>query len=283
MGPNIGARMSFFGFGAPTAAAPGAAGAPIAPVTDDVAMQKMLLSSPEVQAAMLQAGEKALADPGVQEAIAKVAREKGPEAAEYAVGKVQEWAHDPEVQAKAKHYAGMAVGYVGVAAGQAGAAFIGCIEQGPAGIRRLSCIGGLASLVISCLTLINPLRLLTFASYAIAAYQAMFSATTMLFEAKPELIAQVSILNRYQDVLLINCKFLATNGGRGLFYIFQGSLWIVMCDGVQHWYMFLTGLYMGLLMGGFHLAMHYGHMPSELVAKAKQITGYEPLPSAAPA
>lgn len=247
---------------------------------DQAAVQKQLLSHPAVRKAVQKAGEQALADQAVQEAIVKAATEKGPDVAAYAAAKTTEWAQDPEVQAKAKHCAGVAIGFVSDAACHAGGVFVGCIEQGPAGLRVFSFAGGVASFGLGVLTLINPLQLMHFVSYTVSLYQAVFSATTMIFEANPEWINEVGVLDRYQDSLMFNARFLATSGGRGLFYVFQGSLWITLCDGVGHWYMFVTGAYI-VLMGALHIAMHFDYMPSELVAKAKMVTGYQPVPAAA--
>jgi len=238
---------------------------------DEATAQAALLRNPAVGRAVQQAGEQALNDPKVQEAILRAAQEKGPEYAAIAQSKVKEWANDPEVQAKAKHYAGVALNMVG----QAGSAFVGCIEQGPTGVRILAFCAGCGSMALSVLTLINPINMFRIFSYAISLYQALFSATTMLFEAKPEWIAKVGFLDDYVETLMRECKFLSLNGGRGLFYIFQGSLWLVLCDGLHEILLILVGLYL-VFIGALHVSMHYGVMPDAIVAKVR---GYRSLPA----
>ncbi|CAK0832289.1 unnamed protein product, partial [Prorocentrum cordatum] len=132
---------------------------------------------------------------------------------------VKEWAGDPEVQAKARHFAGMAM----EGAGQVGQKFVGCIEQGPAGVQLLAFVAGASSCTLAVLNLINIANLQNPVAYLVSVYLFAFALSTMLFEAKPEWIEKLGgPLNGYQDLLLEYCKFFAFSGGRGMFYIFQG-------------------------------------------------------------
>jgi len=227
-------------------------------------MQEQILKDPDVIEALQNAGSKALSDPKVQEEILRVAKEKAPELATKPVTMVQAWAQNPEVQAKAKYMAGVAIQYTG----HAGEYFVHCIEQGPEGVQILSFIAGVASLVLAILQVINPLELLgaTF-TYVISLYQVIFSLMTMLFEAKTEWVSQYEFVSQLQDILMLNMRFLTLTLGRGLFYIFQGSIWWVLSTfyGIPQK---LLGLFMCFL-GALYILMHFGIMPQHVATKMK--------------
>lgn len=234
--------------------------------TVDKATQELLLSNPAVQNAMKQAGQEAIHDPAVQEAIIKVAKENlTAENAAKVADMAKTWVQDPEVQAKARHYAGMAMAY----SGQAGQMVVGCIEQGPTGLRFLAFLTGCASCVNAGLTVANVANVLGLVSYAIAIYQVIFALTTMLFEASPDHIAKIPGLNGYQDMLIEYAKFLSSVLGRGLFYIFQGVLWLFTVSSITH----IVTLAIGAsqcLIGVFHMLMYWGIMPQHVAAKARE-------------
>ena len=167
-------------------------------------------------------------------------RPKGPFTAETAAkvkDKVKEWANDPEVQAKARHYAGMAMAY----AGRAGALVAGVIEQGPAGIRIIAFCTSLASVALFIFFFIDIKNALGCIKYAVAVHQAVLALTTMLFEAKPEWIAKVLGLDGSQNKLIEYWRVIAIIGGRGLFYLFQGCKSLMAVKD-------LTGIF-GLVVG----------------------------------
>merc|ERR1711920_663865 len=105
-------------------------------------------------------------------------------------------------------------------------------------------------------------------SYAIAQYQLLFALTTMLFEAKPEWIAKGPSLSSYQDMLITYCNFITLALGRGLFYIFQGSLWLALMPTLIS-LDFFVGLAL-TFVGAMHVAMHFGVMPQHIAAKARE-------------
>lgn len=236
----------------------------------DPAVQEALLKDPKIQAMIKDAGESALKDPAVQAEIVRQCQEKFPGAAAAASEQVQAWANDPAVQEQAKQYAGQALLY----AGQAGDKFVGLIEQGPAGVRFLAFIGGVGSLVNAGLSLVNPLMLVFgTVTYVVAVYQCLFAITTMLFEAPPEYIAKVPGANGYQDMLMVKAKFLTENAGRGLFYIFQGSLWLAFAS-MTNIDDLIVGCYL-CFIGLLHVLMHFGIMPQSVAQKMR--SGYEEL------
>jgi len=246
----------------------------------DPKVQEALLSNPRVQEAMKKSGEQALSNPAVQEEIAEVAKENlTAENAAKIANACKEWAQDPEVRAKARHYAGMAM----ECAGQAGQGIVGCIEQGPDGVRYLCSMASLFSIGFAVYaTCLQVLRLNLLFAF-MGGFQILFAFTTFVFEAKPEHIEKYS-LNKYQDMLMEYAKFISTVLGRGFFYIYQGMLWFItvgahdFADWIDLFN--LASIFLGvflLVMGGLHVAMHHGVMPQEVVVKvreaAAQVTG----------
>eukprot|EP00413_Alexandrium_margalefii_P009483 CAMPEP_0204541836 /NCGR_PEP_ID=MMETSP0661-20131031/18534_1 /ASSEMBLY_ACC=CAM_ASM_000606 /TAXON_ID=109239 /ORGANISM="Alexandrium margalefi, Strain AMGDE01CS-322" /LENGTH=117 /DNA_ID=CAMNT_0051548533 /DNA_START=1 /DNA_END=351 /DNA_ORIENTATION=+ len=112
--------------------------------------------------------------------------------------------------------------------------------------------------------------------YVLHGYLIAFALTTMLFEAKPEWIAMASGLDVYQNMLLEKAEFLSEVLGRGLFYGFQGTLWLSFASfsALQN---FALGLWL-LLVAMLHIFMHFGVMPHEVVSKLQmRDAGYMPL------
>jgi len=225
-----------------------------------------------VQDAMKQAGTEALGNSAVQQAIVDAAKKQfSAENAKLVAEKVQTWSQDPETQAKARHYAGMAM----EAAGTVGEKFIGVIEQGPAGVRVIAFLAGLASVVTAIWYLIDFGHLFgNFIGYAMAIYQVFFAFTTMLFEAKPEWIQKAPAflgLDRYQNLLIEYCKALTVMGGRGLFYTFQGLMWLLAVDDLLKHFLYLAVGSLLVFVGILCFLMHFNIMPSTVSAKASEL------------
>lgn len=239
----------------------------------DADVQAQLLSDPKVQALIKEKGEQALSDPAVQAQILATCQEKFPEYAGNAANAAKAWASDPATQAKAKAAAGAALGY----AADAGNILLKQIEQGPAGVRMLTFLVSCGSLVLAGKDLINPLSIIGHApTYTVALYQVIFACTTILFEVPPDWHKKVQDktgfpINSYQDMLIENCKFLSLVGGRGLFYIFQGTLWLAVSE-ITDLLEMAVGL-MLLFMGVLHLLMHFKIMPQEVAQKMRD--GYK--------
>jgi len=240
----------------------------------DASTQEALLKAPLVQQSLAKAGEAGLNDAAVQAAILAQCKKEFPQHAGKVAGQVKEWAKDPVVQARAKKYAGVALHYVG----NAGEHIMKRIEQGPTGVRVLAFVGGVASCVNALLSLLNILGIITHpVLYTVSAYQLFFSLTTMLFEAKPEWIVSIQekcpilMVDSYQDLLLENAKFLSLTGGRGLFYIFQGTMWLAFAS-LTNWINLALGLYLAFI-GTIHVLMWYEIMPQEVASYMRQ--GYE--------
>merc|ERR1711972_181963 len=142
-------------------------------------------------------------------------------------------AKDPAVQAKAKRYAGAVLDY----AAKAGDKLLNQIEQGPAGVRVLAFLGSLASAINAVMSLINVFSVFGhLILYMVSLYQFIFSLTTIIFEAPPETVQKIQQtcpflkVDTYQAMLLENAKFMSLVGGRGMFYIFQGTLWLALAS-----------------------------------------------------
>lgn len=231
------------------------------------------MQDPRVQAAIREAGEAALKDPKVQAQLMATCKEKFPEYAESASAKISQWGNDPEMQAKAKVYASQAGTMALSFMGDMGTRYVSLIEQGPDGLRVIAFIGSIGSFVWATWTVINIFGVLQPDHYLLSIYQAIFSATTMLFEAKPEWVMRVQFISRYQDMLIEKANFLAEVLGRGMFYIFQGTLWLVitnasltnflqLCIG---WYLFIVGV--------LHTFMYFGIMPQHVSKKIRRMAG----------
>lgn len=199
--------------------------------------------------------------------IVQTAQQKFPEYAAVAQAKAQEWAKDPEVQAKAYHYAGVAGQYLG----SAGEVTVGLVEQGPTGVRLLAFAAGVLSCVNAFMFCTNVGNLVfSLAVYIVSGYQVVFSVTTMIFEAPPNVIEKVPGITAYQDLLIDKAKFISEVLGRGLFYFFQGTLWLAFAD-VTKLLNMATGFVMAFV-GVLHIAMHFGKL-GEVASKMRQ--GYE--------
>lgn len=221
------------------------------------------------------AGQDALHDPAVQQKIVDVCKEKFPEYAGAAKDQVVAWAKDPAVQAKAKEVASRALDLV---AG-AGSRFMNELEQGPAGVRVLAAIGSLASVANAVFSVVNVVGAFTHVIlYTISVYQLIFGLTTFLFELPPTWLETIQDKTRlpissYQDMLMTNCKFLSQVCGRGLFYIFQGTLWLAFAS-MTELLDLAVGFYL-IFMGVIHIAMYFGIVPQTVSEKMRQ--GYRQI------
>lgn len=250
-------------------------------ILDDPEVQKKVLQDPRVQDAVKKASKKAgqdamaaLQDPEVQKVILATVKEKAPEYAEKAKQQMQAWANDPAVQAAAYKAAGLVFG----AAGQSLDRFIGVIEQGPVGVRLLAFIAGILSCVnavMYCLQFTNIASHLVL--YVISIYQIIFAVTTMIFEAPGSVIENIPGITTYRDMLMQKCEGLAEVSGRGLFYIFQGTLWLGLGTSFELLDV-ITGCYVSFI-GVLHLIMHFGHLQSFTMSLRK---GYEKVQQTGP-
>lgn len=238
----------------------------------DPAVQEALLQHPEVQAAVKEAGEKALADPAVQAKIVATAKEQFPHAAEDVAAQVSKWAEDPDVQGKALHYAGTLMSNTVTQVGDTKVKILALIEQGPTGIRALGFAGGVVSTTLSILGLFSHVFTLgpifTPIEFGLCFYQACFGVSVALFEMPPWVIEMYPAADRWQELLVENCKFLTHTRGRGFFYGFLSAVWLFESTCPPDLISFLVGCYLGFL-GIIHLLLSMGWTGVQIASKIR--------------
>merc|ERR1719243_88318 len=111
------------------------------------------------------------------------------------------------------------------------------------------------------MTIINPLSLVTEGpvGYVISCYQFTFATTTILMEMPEEWMEKVPGLPEYEDLLEDQCKFLLRVLGRGLFLIFQGSLWLGFAT-LSKVFDLAVGAYL-VFIGILFVMMHFEVLP----------------------
>lgn len=216
----------------------------------DAATREMLLSDSAVKEALRKAGSKGLSDPLVQNQIHLVALVKLPkETAEEVPAQVKKWAADPEMQARVqaevgkpsspmeylqvgleavRPHAARAYGALQAATANLPGTMNWIMENGAPIMRRATFVVAGVGFARAALDGILVWRIFTTPGrYTVNIFQLVFSAVTMLFESPPEMIRQHEQAALIKDRLLDWAKFLTLAWGRGAFYLFQGSLWIM--------------------------------------------------------
>lgn len=156
--------------------------------------------------------------------------------------------------------------------GDALQSFEAYVMQGPEGIRVLSFTGGAITGVLTFLGCFNILGILTNpVTYFLNLCLLGFSCIVMLLEASEQWIMSYEFLRRYRTNIAENGKFLLSDAGRGLFYVYFGF-------SVLSLYGFFTiisllGFYL-IVMGALYLGMHNGYQvdrtTSWLVGSARE-------------
>mmetsp|Transcript_32490 Transcript_32490/g.74241 ORF Transcript_32490/g.74241 Transcript_32490/m.74241 type:complete len:189 (+) Transcript_32490:92-658(+) len=149
----------------------------------------------------------------------------------------------------------------------AGALLHEYIRRGPDGIAWLCWLGGFATFLLGLLSLTNIFELiLSPLGYLISVYQMVFGLTTMVIEAPESWTENNSKLLQAQEFTHEYLKFLTVIGGRGGFYIFQGSLSLDL-SGMSIFS--IVALYM-FAMGILCIAMQFGLIPNVSMRSAQQ-------------
>lgn len=187
---------------------------------------------------VVKATEQALADPVAREALRQQAE---------SVGK--------QVGSFARHY-----GHRGLMA------FQEYIQQGPQGISTLCFIGGVGTSVLGVMTLTSvgdtirdPFH------YVLSAYLGTFGLATVVIEADTDRIGMMIMpfdrlagpITSAQAWLHEECRLLTQLRGRGLFYLYQGTLLVTQCAFCLN---FMVGLYVSL-MGLLCISISFGYKP----------------------
>merc|ERR1712039_14933 len=115
---------------------------------------------------------------------------------------------------------------------------------------------------------INLFSLYRPVTYILGFYLGLFALTTLLFEAQPHHIEVFPPASGYQDMLIQYCPFLTLALGRGLFYMFQGSLWLSLTDLGNFEEICAVAI---SLVGFLHILLHYGILSEYVVEKAMKV------------
>jgi len=151
----------------------------------------------------------------------------------------------------------------------------GQIEQGPVWMRLTAFAAGVGS-ILALIFHLWGFFTSGFAQFILHGYLLLFALTTMLFEAKPEWVEKINGANGYLDMLIKHCGFLCHALGRGLFYIFQGSLWLTYFKGWSGGFsdFLVVGVSFALGFVGFLcILMHFGIMPHHIADKTMHYAG----------
>jgi acyl-CoA-binding protein len=185
-----------------------------------------------------QVAEEALVNPALREAVRKQAAEMGGHAA-----------------AAAKYY------------GHQGAmAFQDYIQQGPRGISTLCFVGGVATSALGVMNVCSVFGSVTDPfHYMLNVYMFVFGIVTACIELDPDSVGMLfppldrlaEPVTRAQAWLHEECRLLTRLRGRGLFYLYQGTLMVTQCVLCL---MFLSGLY-NAIMGILCVLMSFGIQP----------------------
>mmetsp|Transcript_23499 Transcript_23499/g.70616 ORF Transcript_23499/g.70616 Transcript_23499/m.70616 type:complete len:199 (-) Transcript_23499:165-761(-) len=144
------------------------------------------------------------------------------------------------------------------------------IEQGPMVLRLLAILGGLGSFGCAVFEMIYPLKAIVHpVNYIMYGYITLFSLTTLLFEVKPEWLEKIPAVSGYQDMLIKHCPFLTVLAPRGVFYLFQGTLWLTFAKGFDEILEIVAAAELAFV-GVLHILAHTGIMPKQIAQKAKQ-------------
>jgi hypothetical protein len=178
---------------------------------------------------------------------------------------------NPQVQEAIKAQAAEAASHSWEAAKVGGAAMGSelhkYVQEGPAGISILCFLGGLATTAIGLLGVLNIGAIFGKPfTYVLSVYLTGFGLVAVLLEADTEKLAGMKVIGKlaplfeqYQMEIFRKALFLTELRGRGLFYLFVGTLSITQC-----WVclFFVCGVW-NLLMGVLCLMMSFGINPAD--------------------
>mmetsp|Transcript_9556 Transcript_9556/g.13370 ORF Transcript_9556/g.13370 Transcript_9556/m.13370 type:complete len:216 (+) Transcript_9556:74-721(+) len=148
---------------------------------------------------------------------------------------------NPEVQQQLKEQAwsGAQQGWVQAqeVAAQVAQEFRGYVQEGPAGVSVLCFLGGLSTMVVGFIGLINFGDIISEPfHYLLHAYLVVFGYVAVVLEADVERLHDLKVIGRlapfvqhFQMEVFEHAKFLTLLRGRGFFYLFVGTLCATQC------------------------------------------------------
>lgn len=136
------------------------------------------------------------------------------------------------------------------------------VERGPEGVSWLCFVGGLLTTAFGILGVISILGAVTAPiQYLVNIYIMLMGVVTCLIEAPVSMVTEGSTPMRWQKWCHHYFKFLTNLAGRGVFYLFQGSLPLSFeGEGLATflaWYMFGLGI--------LCIIMHYKIIPEHMI------------------
>lgn len=155
--------------------------------------------------------------------------------------------------------------YAGQAAMQAGASLREYVQTGPAGVSVLCFMGGIATTFVGLLGMLNLGAIFTPFYYVLNIYLLCFGVISFLLEADSQRLGEFAVIGKlaplvasYQKQVFEQANFLTQLRGRGLFYLFIGTLAGSQC---LLCLTFICGLW-NVLMGVLCLMMSFGMDPA---------------------
>eukprot|EP00929_Paragymnodinium_shiwhaense_P065731 TRINITY_DN32933_c0_g1_i1.p1 TRINITY_DN32933_c0_g1~~TRINITY_DN32933_c0_g1_i1.p1 ORF type:complete len:276 (+),score=33.68 TRINITY_DN32933_c0_g1_i1:77-829(+) len=148
------------------------------------------------------------------------------------------------------------------------------IQEGPAGISILCFLGGIVTTVVGFFGLLDIVDgLVSPFHYVLHIYLTGFGAIAVMLEADTQSLARMKVIGRlgplfesWQVAVFKRAQFLTELRGRGLFYVFVGTLAISQC---MVCLLFLVGLW-NVLMGVICVLMSFGINPVDHIPQNEQ-------------
>jgi len=148
------------------------------------------------------------------------------------------------------------------------------IQEGPAGISILCFLGGLLTFVVGFFGLLDIVSGITEPfHYILHVYLTGFGLVAVMLEADTQSLGRYKVIGRlgplfesWQMEVFRKAQFLTELRGRGLFYVFVGSLAVSQC---MVCLLFLVGLW-NVLMGLICVAMSFGINPANHIPQNEQ-------------
>merc|ERR1740121_1845378 len=157
------------------------------------------------------------------------------------------------------------------------------VQEGP-GLLRFAALGaGCASLWA---TIWHIADIFSFLShplfFVLYVFMACLALVTMLFEAPADWYKRWIKITELYDMLIHRTAFLTLLVGRGLFYIFQATLWASRIQSTTEIFAVVAAASL-FVVGVLHIVAHFGIMPHNVVERATAVSsGFPDLRLSAP-
>lgn len=218
-----------------------------------------------------------LKDAGVQKAITTACRERFSDWADALDQNLARWVLDHQV----RNLARLATEWsLSLMQKESDTIVVARVQQGsPAVVFAAQCTN-LIVFVHCTISICVPTTLLWDpVAFVVIAHQLMFALASALFEVRAHWVQSVVVLDECQNYLMEKAKFMAENVGRGLFYLFQASVWLaLMGSNDSMWFICFVctfGVGVALISSPFTKTVTYSD-------KVSQMTTYRKVPQTTP-